>query len=280
MDRYEVTKDDCTLVINELIKIFEKTGLDKNVSLLVYGSYFDSWRKGLSDIDAILYFNNEIPFYCLNKEVDLFQKEINVLYDKLPFTRECHFFEDIFIIDKFHALDGRFLFHDKEKIEGFKKQADARLVYGREFLNEFNPVELRNEQEQELAWGLCRLRYYLFFEIPKPTSDCDFNHFKHMLKFLKILPRRISLINGGPMDKTLNVFKHYEYLWNINYSPYIELWEETSSLSRLEEYFKKCHEKESATFRDCLKCFEQTLEAVVQNCTMLSDRYPKIRTQY
>ena len=272
LDKYKLTKDDVGLAIEELINIIKKVGLENEVSLFVYGSYFDEWRKGLSDLDAIIYFWNKPPLdLSLEKNIASFQSEIRRLYENFDFIRRTdHFFSDLFVLDSLHAADGRFFTYDKEKTESFQKQNDCKLVFGDPFLHHARPVYLRHEQESELATGLHRLRNYLFFEIPRPPDTVSLGLASHLLKFFRILPRRVSIMNGDNIIKGPEALKKYPYLKNIDYSSFMEMWEKTSDIDKVEDFLKEWHAPGNTIFLDCLRCFEETLLALIKNVPMLS----------
>ncbi len=267
---YKLRKDDCRAVIEKLIEIFKETGLGDEVSFFVYGSYFDEWRDGLSDLDAILYFCHIPTEQFFRSKIEAFQSAMRSLYEELPFAKNEHFFADVFIQDAFHGSDGRFYIFDKEKTEGFKTQNDAKMVFGRPFLNEIRPVSLRHEQEIELAHGLHWLRNYLFFEMPKGETPESLSKARNLLKFFRILPRRVSIINDDVMTKTPDIFKKYDYLKHIDYSSLMVLWENTGDVDKLENFIKQWHEPGNTIFRDCWECFEKTLVALVKNTPMMS----------
>lgn len=268
---HKTTRNDCEKVIERLLKIFSKSGLKNKISFFVYGSYFERWREGLSDLDAMIYFSFKDPLKCLSQaNVSELQAAVRDIYKEFPFTKTGHFFADVFILDELHGTDGRFFIFDKEKIDGFKTQADAKLMLGQPFLNKLKPVSLRHEQEIELAHGLHNLRNYLFFEIPRGATPESLSKARGILKYFGILPRRVSIINGGPMIKTPDVFKKYDYLKRIDYAPFMDFWENTSNPNKLEIFIKKWHKPNSDVFRKCLECFEKTLIALVKNTQMLS----------
>lgn len=269
-NNYKIKKNDCRLAIKGLNEILKEIGLEKEASFFVYGSYFGKWRDGLSDLDAIIFFNQLPINLYLTGKVKSFQSAVKKLYEKLPFTKYESFFDHVFILDKFHATDGRFFIFDKEKIDSFRSKEKDGLVFGQPFLDKVRAVSLRHEQEMELAMGLHSLRNYLFFEIPKGGTFETLSKAKSILKYFRILPRRVSIINGGEMNSSPDVFKQYNYLNDIDYSPFLTLWENTNDFDKLEFFIKQWYIPGNTIFKDCLECFEKTLVKMVQNTPMLS----------
>lgn len=270
---YPVTRDDCRKVIEGLTQALIDTSLGSEVDFFVYGSYFGSWRDGISDLDGILFFKQTLPISpSLRKKINYFQSAIAKLQEALPFLKNGHFLADLFVLDWLHATDGRFLVFDREWLEVSKTQSDRKIVHGSDFIESFQPVALRNQNEFELATGLHKLRNYWFFEIPKKKEDINLARAQEALKFFKVLPRTISIILGRPMVKTpAEMVELDEFLTEIDLKPLVKLFEETTEPKKLTGYVKSWH-GEPETFSDCLQCFEKVLENLV--CRQKSKSLP------
>lgn len=267
----KLTQKDCEVVVERLVTAIEQAGFGNEASFFIYGSYFNRWRDGLSDLDGIFYFSKKSPLDPSQfSKIEAFQSALRDIYKEFSFTRIGHFFADVFIQDKFHGSDGRFYIFDKEKTDGFKMEEDTGLIFGEPFLGDIKPVNLRHEQEIELAHGLHNLRNYLFFEIPRDVVPESLSKARSILKYFRILPRRVSIINGGPMKSTPDVLGEYDYLKHINYAPFMNLWKNTNEIDKLENFIKQWNESSNTIFRDCMECFEKTLVALVENAPMLS----------
>lgn len=268
---HKITREDARFIIDYLIRALHEAELARDADFVVYGSYFEKWREGLSDVDGIFYFS-DLPILnpSLRPKIQAFQSKIALLYDQLPFLKQGHFLYDIFILDSFHGKDGRFMIFDKDWINAFWKDTAYEFMHGSRFINNLNPVLLRNQNEFELACGLHKLRNYLFFEIPRLPSEMSLFCTKDILKSLKVLPRVSTLIIGKPMAKNPQALT--DYFKGIDFNPLFNLWEKTSNHESLECYLKEWHEPGSKTFIDCLECFELTLTELVKNFPMRSSR--------
>lgn len=285
---YKITKDNCAAVISELIKSFISAELEGQVSLLVYGSYFSKWRDGVSDLDAMVYFHKTSLYETLLHKIALLQEKVGLIYKKFEFLKTGHFFSDVFVLDRLHGTDGRFLIYDKgfidrmlfDRVRGAKIQITTQtkysVLFGDNFISELNPVSLRHQDEYDLTLALCKLRNYLFFEIPKGPAKMDFTLAKEMVKCFKILPRNISIILGEKMVTTPNALKSLRnYFMAINYEPLENLWEKNNDSDFQEEYLESWHEHNNVTFVKCLICYEETLQQLVANLSTRSLRSPR-----
>lgn len=269
---HKITREDGDFIINRLVKILNKTGLGQEVDFAAYGSYFENWRDGLSDIDGIFCFSKRPPLHSdLEQKIKAFQAEIAILYEDLPFLKLDIYLYDIFILDQFNGQDGRFMMFDADWMETFWKYSARQIVHGSySFLRNLNPVSFRNQNEFELALGLHKLRNYLFFEIPRLPSEMLLPYAKSVLKFFKVLPRATTIITHMPMAKNLSALE--QIFKNIDYSSLRKLWGKTSDYDMLDDYLREWHEPGNDSFIDCLKCFEATLEELVKNYPMRSGR--------
>lgn len=279
---YKVTRNDCSLVIEELIRIFKTAGLENEISLLVYGSYFEVWNNGMSDLDAMIYFS-QIPLGPpMRSKIQTLQSEIGRLYKKFKFLKNGHFFADVFVLDSLHGSDGRFMIFDQGFIDriligraqGIKIHTETQtkhsVLFGRDFVEDLNPVSLRHQDEFELAIGLCKLRNYLFFEIPR--QEVDLNYAKDIImKFFKILPRTVAIIIREPLINTPEVLKSLrDYFEDIDFAPLVNLWHKMKSRKLQEEYIRSWHKYGNSNFLKCLECYEKVLKKLVQHESMRS----------
>lgn len=269
MTAHKITKQDCRFMIDFIVNALKKSGLADEVDFIVYGSYFETWRDGLSDLDGIFYFSKRAPLHLdLRPKIETFQTQITLLYEELPFLKTSQYLYDIFVFDSLHGSDGRFIMFDTDWINAFWQRTSWRLVHGRMFMNKLKPVTWRNQNEFELALGLHKLRNYLLFEIPRSPSDMLMPCAKSVSHFFKILPRVTTLITNKPMAKSLleleRAFK------NIDYGPFRELWKKTSNYDSQEVYFRHWHEPGDNTFIRCLECFEATLNSLMLHSQMKS----------
>ncbi len=262
MTAHKITKQDCRFMIDFLVSALKKSGLGDEVDFVAYGSYFETWREGLSDLDGIFYFSKQPPLHPhIRPNIEAFQAQIALLYEELPFLKASQHLYDIFVFDSFHGHDGRFIMFDKDWIEAFWRYSAWQLMHGRMFVNKLKPVNWRNQNEFELAFGLHKLRNYLLFEIPRSPSDMLMPCAKSVSHFFKVLPRVATLITNRPMAKSLSELE--QVFEEIDYSPFHELWEKTSNYDSQEAYFKQWHEPGNTAFVRCLECFESTLTALV-----------------
>lgn len=269
---HKITRKDCYLIIQKLLKAFRDTGLESVISFLVYGAYLGKWRNGLSDLDGIIYFPNRGPLdKDLRPAITEFQARIRQVYKESNALRYGHFFADIFVIDEFHGKDGRFMIFDRDfKVFDEKEvarrgsQTYRKLLCGRNFISHLRLLSLRSSTEQELALGLHKLRNYLFFEIPRQFSDDLFVQTAEVIKFLKILPRAITIILDEPIEKQpRNLSSVRGYLSHIDYEPLVRLWRQASEYEALLEVIRNWHRPGNEDFIKCLECYEQTLQAIV-----------------
>jgi len=280
---YKITRKDCTLIIEELIKIFKKAGLDNEVSMLVYGTYYTVWRDGMSDFDAMIYFSRPLLDLSLRSKIQTLQSEISRLYKKFKFLKNGHFFADVFILDSFHGSDGRFMIFDQGFIDriligrsqGIKIHTETQtkhsIVFGSDFTENLNPVYLRHQDEFELAIGLCKLRNYLLFEIPKPQSHADLVYAKDAMKFFKILPRNTAIIIGEPLSRTIQELRALRnYFDNVDFGPLMHLEQKTKDKKSQEKYILGWHRRGNSDFIECLECYESILEKLVKKEPMRS----------
>ena len=262
MRAHRITKKDCCFMIDFIIGALKKSGLANEVDFIVYGSYFEIWRDGLSDLDGIFYFSKHSPLHPdLRPKIKEFQSQITLLYKELPFLKAGQYLYDIFVFDSFHGNDGRFLMFDADWINAFWQRTSWRLVHGQMFMDKLKPVMWRNQNEFELALGLHKLRNYLLFEIPRSPSDMLMSYAISVSKFFKVLPRVATLITNKPMAKSLSELE--QIFEDIDYSPFRELWEKTSNCDTQKTYFRRWHEPGDTTFIRCLECFEATLISLV-----------------
>ncbi len=280
--KHHTTRYDCEIVIGQLIKLCRDIGLEGTAGLLVYGSYFGTWRDGVSDLDGMLH----LPTLPLdNDRLATFQSGIRRLYSQPEFSwlEAENFFGDLFIIDGFFAADGRFLIFDRGFIERMllgreadqtvhlKTDTKHSVVWGEDFVRKLKPVALRHQDEFELAQGLHRLWNYLLFEIPKATGYCDVPLALQAVRFLKVLPRNVAIILREPMARTpQELGRLRSYLGEIDYGPLCRLWDAKTDPSDLERLVVSWHENGNTDFRDCLACYEQTLAAIVRHEPMRS----------
>ena len=98
----KLTKKDCEVIIERIKKGFISAGLEEDVSFLVYGSYFNVWLDGVSDLDGMFYFKR--PFFDTPvASIEKFQTEIRKIYEVFPVLRNNNFMGDVFILDKLHG---------------------------------------------------------------------------------------------------------------------------------------------------------------------------------
>jgi hypothetical protein len=219
----------------------------------------------LSDLDAIMYFPmHESPLHPeLTEPLKIFHSLMAVLYDQMPFLKPGDL-ADVFIIDDFHGQDGRFMMFDRDWTDAFHNYSKWKPEIGSaEFMTRMSPVNLRNQNEFELALGLHLLRAYLFFEIPRGPDKMSIPYAKGIAKFFKVLPRTASIITHNPMvkspQKLLPIFPQ------IDFSALNEFWVKMSDCDTEEAYLKSWHEPENPTFINCLECFEAVLADLVNN---------------
>lgn len=270
---HRITKEDCQRVLNHLVKTLITTGLESEIDFLVYGSFYDVWRDGLSDLDGIFYFKQHSPADpVLHKHILFFQSEMHRLYKEMPFL-ETGFLTDIFIIDFFHSSDGRFVFPlDKDWIEVFWKYTRFKFVHGSEFINSVTTVSLRNQNEMELAIGLSKLRNYLLFELPRSVETMSMAYAKEIIKFFKVLPRTTTIILDQPMlrqpDNLNSTWAHFQH---IDFEPLVKLCRLTATYDDTINYLQFWHTTEGRQhFLECLRCFEKVLEALVSHSSQRS----------
>jgi len=264
MKMHKITRKDCCFMIDFIIDALKKSGLADEVDFIVYGSYFEKWRDGLSDLDGIFYFSKRAPLHPdLRPKIEIFQAQITLLYEKLPFLKASQYLYDIFVFDFFHGTDGRFLMFDADWINAFGQHTSWQLIHGQMFMNELRPVTWRNQNEFELALGLHKLRNYLLFEIPRLPADMLMPCAKSVSHFFKVLPRVATLIIDKPMAKSL---EELEIIFeDIDYGAFREFWKETSDCDSQEAYFRRWHEPGNTSFIRCLECFEATLISLVSH---------------
>lgn len=268
---HKITREDCKFMIDFLARALRESGFGKVVDFIAYGSYYETWRDGLSDLDGIFYFSGFSPInQSLRPQIRAFQKQVALLYKKMPFLKPGSCLYDIFILDSWHSRDGRFIMFDKEWVDVFWKYTAWELIHGTMFMDGLNPVSLRNQNEFELALGLHLLRNYLFFEIPRPPQEMSLAYAKGILKSFRVLPRVATFITGKPMARSPYVLSRY--FKEIDYSSFNILWSSTVDLESQEVYLKKWHEPGNDTFIECLECFELTLAELVKNYPMKSNR--------
>lgn len=268
---HKITRQDCGLIIDRLISILNEVGLgqEQEVGFVVYGSYCEKWREGLSDLDGMLYFSGLPPLHlALRPKIKAFQAKIAGLYEEFPFLKSGHYLSDVFILDSLHASDGRFMIFDCDFMYEFWHYTSYQFFQDTKFVGSFNPVRLRNQHEFELATGLHKLRNYLFFEIPRLPQEMSLPYATEVLKSFRVLPRVATRLAGKHMAKSLADLEHcFE---GINYLSLRDLWIEAANYDSQNRYLRAWHEPESTAFIDCLECFELTLAELIRNYPMKS----------
>ena len=263
---HNATREDCGKVIFDLVKILHRSNLIKDIDFIVYGSYFEKWQDGLSDLDGMFYFHSKLPL-DLREKIGIFQNEISILYKEMPFIKPGQFLYDIFILDPLHGKDGRFMVFDEDWIKTFWEHTAWELIKGEVFVENLNPVAFRNQNEFELALGLHKLRNYWLFEIPRGPAEMSVAYAAGVLKFFKVLPRTTTIITGRPMAQEPKPLE--KYFKSINFEPLVKLFEETATYESQKIYLRKWHEPQNS-FIECLECFEATLIELVKNYPMRS----------
>jgi len=273
-----MTRNECKAVIEGLIDIFKKSGLENEVSFLIYGSYFSNWRPGLSDLDGIIYFQHHWPTWAPER-IKLFQDGVKRLHLLFPFTLGAGFFDDVYVVDGVHGADGRFFIFDKgfmvfnpDQHHFFGTETNHQIVFGRDFIQDIRPnlMELRYLSEWEIAWDLQFLRNFMLFEIPRlPSLDAVTKVMKPFKKF----PRLLKILLNEPMIKKpcpLNELR--PWLSDIDFSPLEELWRQTAEIDSLVQYLSRWLDSEDPCFMACLECYEKTLSRVIKHVPMRSSR--------
>ncbi|KKS80339.1 MAG: hypothetical protein UV54_C0009G0005 [Candidatus Beckwithbacteria bacterium GW2011_GWA2_43_10] len=260
---YKTTKKDCELVIQRIIEIFGGVIAPSSFDLIVYGSYAtDNWRDGASDLDSILYFKQgSFSEIFSAQDIAKIQLGITELCEKMSFLQKANFFSDVFILDKFHGDDGRFVIYDKGFIHRLLVvNKNYSVVWGNDFLSLLSPVSLRHQEEFQLAIYLQEIRKFLIFEMPR-LSLLTIREIPEVYKFLKTLPRFVHIILGKPINSIKegldSLCKRFP---DIDYDPLYKL--EKAERSK----------KSSFNFIDCWQCYEKTLMALVANSPMRSVR--------
>lgn len=262
---FPVTKNDCKMVIKALIKILQRSFPDTPFSFMVYGSYLQKWRVGLSDLDGIIYFH-ESPFSEITSSFALERlwSGIKTLYQEMPFLKTSEFLADVRILDQLHGQDGRFMIHDALSFRMFLTPDRYAIVHGIDFVPDLRPMSLYNLDEFDLACALQCLRKYLFFELPKTYDEISKNEQKKALKYLRTLPRIVSKILEEPADplpKGLNLLsQRFPY---INYRPLRNLNMIAQDYDKLENFLISWHESNAESFVACWRCHDKTLDALI-----------------
>lgn len=275
MSEYQVTKADCALIINDLAGIFKKTGLENEISLMIYGSCLGRWKNGLSDLDALVYFERHLPVdFAIRTEILEAQKEIRKLYETYHFIKP-EFFADIFIVDLFHAEDGRFMVLDKNFLPFnpnqsflFGDRINHKIIMGNNFVPSLEPriLSLRDSKEFELAMGLHKLRNYLFFSIPIRIDNVTIHEALNLIKPFKVLGPGIKMLLGEPLIETPYKLSHLrEYFGNIDEQPISYLLKNASSPDSLKNIVLNWHQPGNTHFLECLECYEKILVQIVLN---------------
>ncbi len=262
---HRITRNDCLMIIEKLISILRDAGLGDDFDFIAYGSYFSGWRDGLSDLDAILYFKNSSFVKLMSKDrIHKIQSGLTALYENIAFLKTSNFFADVFILDKFHGRDGRFIMFDLGFIERLKIiNKNYTVVYGNNFLDKLKPVFLRHQDEFDLALGLHKIRNYLLFEIPRLISRPFPPSTKEALKFLKTLGRTANIVLNEPINPIREGFDSLSRKFpHIDYAPMYDLCQKTLNSNALQEYLEDWH---NGSFVDCWFCWEQTLATMVKN---------------
>lgn len=269
----EFTQEDCRLLIDSLVKIFKKSGFDQEVDFLVYGSYFENWRDGLSDLDATLYFSQLPPTHPANlPKIKKFQGEMAKLFEELPYLKRGNYFADVFIFDCLHAADGRFVIHDRYFVKSLFADVPYKVMHGSLCMHNWNLISLRHQYELWLGFGLHRLRNYLLFEIPLSPDVMSITRAKEVLKFFRVLPRMVTLLLDRPMAKCLGDLTDIDLFNSVDFTPYVELWNKTLTRLTTDNYLHEWHEPNNDSFVKCWECYEKALMILVERVPMKSQR--------
>lgn len=266
---HKITRQDCREIVGYLAEALKKSGLGDEVDFIVYGSYLETWRDGVSDLDGIFYFRTRSPLHpSIRPHISTFQTLIALLYEQMPFLEPGKYIYDLFILDSFHGADGRFVIFDKEFIGNFRRWRPWELVHGSCFFDQLRPVSFRNQNEFELAVGLHKLRNYLLFEIPHSPSAMSPAYAKAVLHFLKVLPMDVAINANEPGTKDPSVLERM--FAHIDYRPLQELRRCTADPDAQEACLKAWHEPGNTQFIDCVSCYELTLNELVSRFPMQS----------
>lgn len=260
--RYKITRRDCEMVLQGTVSILKKIFHADNFGMLAYGGYAGKWANGLSDLDAMLYFKHILLSSAIFvNRVQKFQLEMARLFEEINFLRTSNFFADVFIFDKMHGCDGRFLCLDKGFIERLLViNKNYEMIHGKFFLGDLDPVSLRQQEEFDLSVGLHKIRNYLFFEIPRLTNQQPVPQTKDVFKFLKVLPRSASIVLGKPINPIKEGLDFLSELFPIiDYAPLYQLYYASINCEALDAYLTSWHKPENRIFIDCWRCYETTL---------------------
>ncbi|MDO8555073.1 MAG: nucleotidyltransferase domain-containing protein [bacterium] len=272
---YKITMKDCEFVVREITQILTTTLSPYSFDFIVYGSYANgNWRDGLSDLDGILYFNKNLFARTIStRELLVVQLKIRDLYNEIPFLKKKNFFSDVFILDKFHGDDGRFMIYDKNFIQRLLVvNKNYSVAWGNNFLSSLYPVSLRHQEEFQMAMYLQEVRKFLIFEIPRLSLLTTRREIPEVYKFVKALPRFVHIIIGEPINSIKEgldaLCKRFP---DINYDPLYELEKaEREGSKKLRYYLKTWCTLSSPNFTECWFCYEKTLECLVLHSPMRS----------
>lgn len=272
---YKITIKDCKNAVRELTELLAKILPPSSFDLIVYGSYATgNWRDGLSDMDAILYFN-EGPFHQLTlRQIREIQLGVMNIYEKSSFLREADFFVDTFVVDKLHGGDGRFMIYDEDFVQRLLVvNKNYSVAWGGNFLSSLSPVRLRHQEEFQMAMYLQEIRKFLLFKIPWLFFQDTRPEVPEVYKFFKTLPRFVHIILGEPINSIKEGLDALaERFHNIDYTPLYKLREAEKDYNSLQGYLRSWYAPCNPDFIVCWLCYEQTLAALVAETPMRSEK--------
>lgn len=259
------TREDCRAMLEALLTVLARLFPDQTVDCLVYGAYLRDWRIGLSDLDAMIYFADGSLCRLLDDaKITKWQAAMAGLYRRFAFLANPDFLEDVFIMDRTHGQDGRFMVHDADSFNMFLAN-HSQVLLGVKFFGQLRPMTLRNQDELYLANGLHLLRQFLLFEVPRGKDILPVK-IKEAAKFLRVLPRIASKILNEPADpipEALNLLKRK--FPEINYRPLEEFWRQSQNYQLVQRFQANWHLSGHPAFINCWRCYELTLEAIVRD---------------
>ncbi len=271
MNKSKFTKKDCEKAISRIVKIFGKSLGDSSFSFMVYGSYINTWRNGMSDIDGIIYFK-KTSFLKILSDKNLKKIHLNLrnLYKKIPFSKTPGFLSDIRVLDSIHGSDGRFMIHDSLSFKTLLTPDKVLMIHGNNFTKDLNPVSLFNLDEFNLAMGLQSLRNYLIFELAKTKTEASKGADENALKTLRVLPRIATKMLGESSysisDGLDTLQRHFP---KINYQPLRDINNIVEDYAKLDKYLASWHDTGVESFINCWRCYEETLISLMTTLPML-----------
>lgn len=277
LERKVVSGTDYQKAVETVRSVMEDTAGEK-VSFLVYGSFLDDrLMPGVSDIDMVLFFWDR--FVLDTNLLRTIGKELRNRFSCLRF--DVGWFFDGSVIDLGTAEDGRFIPHNDNFSKIFEaRDGDARLVYGKQFVQFMNPVTLVDPVEARIAYNLQSLRLYLLF------GRCNYkwingtNPFRELKVFQQIrsLGRKVmQLVDHGNISLAKDKNKSYQAMKHffpaVDFAPLDDV--ETIFQNRDKVVDVLMNGQTLDLLFGSLECYEQMVQQIVKTLPMRSKRYEK-----